>query len=927
MEELFRFSVIRATTKTQPTTTGLSGAPAQASGRGNAPPTGLQQQIIAQVQSLAAQLSGEDLWNRLIPLATTWLAASGLAVTKAPLWAELNSFLSDLTTLGDPTAAGQVNAAEITAVFANHPSLTDVAVTPYRAELSDLFMAFVIVRRVGTSALDRIANTPALRAIMPLLAGTPTLVDVAATLGACDLFAAGAAALVPSLSLGPAASRTALAAAVIARTTATLILPNGFASALRKPQLGVGFRELQVVKQHIRRYDAAEIARIDNILKGEQREHWQRHTLSTESDTTVSETTSTETDKELDTNDHTDVQSQANDQVRTDTKLDAGAHASYSSPSYKLQADLTVSYDKSDQKTQQYSTDTAKDVTKKAVTKVTDIVTRTQTTKVIEAFLDRERQRFDNTQGTANISGLYQWIEKIYLCQMFNLGRHMLIDVTVPEPGANLLAMATVTSLESPPPVQPHPLGTMVLNPDSTPKLDRYGRKQLDQPLNPLDLSPNRNLPGSTTPDPNFYGVWVGLYGASGVSPPPATLKSFSEPLSFPYKDDNDPANSAQVQLDDGYASTRVNVSVTALSNDNPQGGINGDNVYVNISVAGQTLHLPWPNTARTNTLTGTLTLTTPVSGTVSFDGFGHNIDQMDINVEFVGTAQPSLVDQWRLQTYENIVAAYQSLDQAYEAALAAARMSTETVGPLGATDPDVNALTARIELKRTCIAIFDNNNATVSGNAAPISLNPANPASPSPPLAPDPDAPQLPEPNLAIAQAYGARVRWFEEAFEWENMAYVLYPYYWGRRSQWVPNMALANGDPEFLQFLQAGYARVVVPVRLGFETAMQFFLNTGLPWLGGDLPTVGDDTQNPLYLDVAEEIKALTGGGEPNEVETPVGDPWEYVLPTTLMKLRDGDDLPEWHRTVPAGDSGSTFASDAPDDVWTWADGPPSQ
>jgi hypothetical protein len=52
------------------------------------------------------------------------------------------------------------------------------------------------------------------------------------------------------------------------------------------------------------------------------------------------------------------------------------------------------------------------------------------------------------------------------------------------------------------------------------------------------------------------------------------------------------------------------------------------------------------------------------------------------------------------------------------------------------------------------------------------------------------------------------------------------------------VLNLTLTNSDPLFLSFLQPGYARVVVPVRLGFETAVQFYLNTGLPWLDGDLP-----------------------------------------------------------------------------------------
>ncbi len=117
-----------------------------------------------------------------------------------------------------------------------------------------------------------------------------------------------------------------------------------------------------------------------------------------------------------------------------------------------------------------------------------------------------------------------------------------------------------------------------------------------------------------------------------------------------------------------------------------------------------------------------------------------------------------------------------------------------------------------------------------------------------------------------------------------------------------------------------------VVVPVRLGFEWAVHFYLHTGLPWLGGGLPAIGDKTQNPLYLDIAEEIKALTGGGEAKETQTPIGEPWEYTLPTTLIKLRKDDALPEWHRAVLAGNKDDpSYASDAPDGPWSWGDGPP--
>jgi hypothetical protein len=188
---------------------------------------------------------------------------------------------------------------------------------------------------------------------------------------------------------------------------------------------------------------------------------------------------------------------------------------------------------------------------------------------------------------------------------------------------------------------------------------------------------------------------------------------------------------------------------------------------------------------------------------------------------------------------------------------------------------------------------------------------------------------PVLPEPLLVKSQEVGATVRWFEQAFEWENVAYVSYPYFWGRRSTWISRLNLQNDDPLFVNFLQAGFARVLIPVRLGFESHMQVYLCTGRPWLGGAvIPPVGDKTQNPLYLDIAEEIKALTGGGEPGETETPVGEPWEYTLPTTLLKLRKDDALPEWHRMGPDGVEDETnYPSNEPDGEWSWKEGPPKE
>ncbi len=119
--------------------------------------------------------------------------------------------------------------------------------------------------------------------------------------------------------------------------------------------------------------------------------------------------------------------------------------------------------------------------------------------------------------------------------------------------------------------------------------------------------------------------------------------------------------------------------------------------------------------------------------------------------------------------------------------------------------------------------------------------------------------------------------------------MTYVYYPYYWGRKSLWLDRLLQRNVDPEHAEFLKAGAARVVVPVRPGFEHAIVHLLETGQLWNGGDLPQIG----SPLYVDILEEIRARQRAPG---TEVPVGEPWEIRLPTTLVRLRPDGSLPRW-------------------------------
>ena len=83
---------------------------------------------------------------------------------------------------------------------------------------------------------------------------------------------------------------------------------------------------------------------------------------------------------------------------------------------------------------------------------------------------------------------------------------------------------------------------------------------------------------------------------------------------------------------------------------------------------------------------------------------------------------------------------------------------------------------------------------------------------------------------------------------------------------------------DPLFAQFLRAGYARLVAPVRPGFEKAVMHYIRTKQIWSGEELPVIGD----PLYVSIIEELTPPVTPGRPEAS-------WQVRLPTTMVILQD--------------------------------------
>jgi hypothetical protein len=153
------------------------------------------------------------------------------------------------------------------------------------------------------------------------------------------------------------------------------------------------------------------------------------------------------------------------------------------------------------------------------------------------------------------------------------------------------------------------------------------------------------------------------------------------------------------------------------------------------------------------------------------------------------------------------------------------------------------------------------------------------------PPAYPRPNVP--PKANAAVGNPE-AFLRFFEQVFEWEHMMCLLCPYYWGRRTTRYDQALADNPDPLFAEFLKAGAARVVIPCARSWEGDLPYFLMTSQIWGSGAMPEITDTDYPPI----TEEIRDRD---ETPGTEVPQGDPWAVLLPTTLIRLRADDTLPE--------------------------------
>jgi hypothetical protein len=663
----------------------------------------------------------------------------------------------------------------------------------------------------------------------------------------------------------------------------TLVLPEVLLNIARRlggPGRAVsrqGIADLFVVRNEWISYKAGELAHIENVLPGELKERKHFRVDETETTTTTETQTTTTNERDSQSTDRFEMKDEASRDVELAVHVEAQVDTSGQYGPTKVDSHIGGSLDYSQHDSSKRATTQAKETISRAVVKVEQTVRSQRVQRSLTRVEDTDTHSLKN-EASAPLSGMYRWVDKVVRFQVFRYPNRYLLEFQVPEPAAWLRWLhAKKKGLQGVTAEAPLPF----------------------TPSGSLESPTNLRLTPSAITEDNYLAIGARYY-AMGLKPPPRQVlvsAAFEQDTVNPRDTDkiksNDPVRflkAADISIPAGYRATRWHARVHGWG----EASYNKGKVYASIliMVGNADGIVVGPDNKSAFGQEGAVASVGPVEvdGSIAISGDtnpGYEQTQLPVSlrldnvrgynihvtVECLPTA--ATLDAWRIGTYETIAEAYFAMKSRYDDQVATAQLRSGI--SIEGNSPVRNQQVVQEELKKKVISMFFG-----EPNAAPTA--PYN----WPRLIAQNAPTDEPMVRTAEAVARAPMIQFLEQAFEWEKLTYIAYPYYWAdRASQWADLADLQSDDPVFAEFLRSGSARTVVSVRPGFEAQVQLFLDFGIIWGGGQAPAPGE----PDYLSLSDEIKAIQRG--PDDAERLEW--WDTRLPTTLLWLQGAAALPE--------------------------------
>ncbi len=657
---------------------------------------------------------------------------------------------------------------------------------------------------------------------------------------------------------------------------------NFFASN-RPPLRCISVGDYIRVEQELCCYEPGEVADIKNVMQGEFMKHSTRRLKQKETNVTTESEQEEEKETDSQTADRYELEKETDKTLSMDMSLDLGVSVSaqYGPVSASMNTQFSSGF--SSTQSEHQAVNYSKEVMERTVNRIRKRVReerKTRTFEEVEVLVDHEYDNRGNNNSGGHIVGLYRWVDKIYNAQLVNYGKRMMMEFMIPEPAAfHLWAM---TQRENPAdavvldePIHPKDMViTYTSNSNGNPLIQVNGLKSAD------DISETN------------YLYWAAEYGASVEAPPPSIKKvvvGMVEDVGDTGKDKYAGRIKSDFVVEEGFMATEISANI----------GFEAASIRVfigNVEVSfNSQLSLSLPN----------------LMGKIEIVMYANKLKAVAVGLKFALKPTEQHLQNWKIKTYQSIIQGYERKKAAYDAAMSEASENVMGGGFVKGSNPAMNKGIIQNELKKGCLRwLFNDNTFPEQYNSWAVwYFSPDNDWLTRSDSA-DTNIPQMFRDNTAIL--LNEKIKFAENCFEWDILTYQLLPYYYGATSRWRKLYNLTEDDPQMQAFMQAGSAKVIVPVRPGFEEQALHLLANGYSHplsTGGMLPAINSD----IYYSVMEEIWE-SRQNEADQTPTPVGEPFKIKVPTSLVVLQcgsgcvEGNGLPcncEGHEGAGAGTS----------------------
>lgn len=576
----------------------------------------------------------------------------------------------------------------------------------------------------------------------------------------------------------------------------------------------LGVGEYLKINQQLCCYVPGEVSHIENIMAREYKEKSTK--LLKRSEETVTSEVTFESEQSTDTS-STD-RNELSSELSTMEQQSRNYNFSIGGGFGPVSANMSLSFNNSKEKSYSLASTRSQELVQKAVERIVSKTREERVRKIINEYTEENKHGYDNREGENHINGVYRWVDKVYKNQLVNYGMRLMYEFMIPEPAS---------------------LHHLYIN--------RFENNQqiFDRPVDPRTAKENA-IPTYDKITEKNSALWANVFGIEIDSKP-----SPNKDISVAYMGTDEGGmgrsfNFNDIEIPGGYKLNKINYR----ANLNTHGKKTNNYQMFRVSIFNKGFIMPRRVISQFDReyTSGFIPISVTIKDYVSFT----------LNVVANFTILPSTENEWKKRTFDAIIKGYEQKLREFEEKV---KSEQEQVKEKLAVNPDFYREIEMSVLKKNCIAYLFEDVGKISEKLITRS------GFSSHHIQRDKDF-----------ENYASAAKFFEQAFEWEIMSYVFYPFYWANKEQWEELYFADVDDLLFRNFLQSGMGRVIVSVRPGFEEAVMWYMKTGQIWNGSNPPVIGDE----MYLSIVDELSGF--------VPEQVIEEWEVKIPSTLTVLQTG-------------------------------------